>query len=83
MKDNYNTVMVSAINQHRSTTGVYMSPPLEASLPPRPTPFRLSQSASVSSLSDTVNSQGSVIWDFNGRQPLVNGDFFSQYNSLK
>ena len=39
MNDNYNIVMVSAINQHGSTIRVYMSPPLGASLPSRPTPL--------------------------------------------
>ena len=54
----YNTVLVSAIQQHESAIGIHMSPPSRTSLPP-PTsshPFRLSQSPGLSCLSHTARS---------------------------
>ena len=54
----YNTVLVSAIHQHESLIGTYMSLPCSTSLTP-PTPShssRLLQSPSLSFLSHTANS---------------------------
>ena len=51
-------MLVSAIDQHGSVIGIYMSPPSWASLPPPiPShPSRLSQSPDLSSLSHRANS---------------------------
>ena len=53
----YYIVLVSAIYQHESAVGIYMSSPSRTSLPP-PTPShpsRLSQSTGLTSLCPTVN----------------------------
>ena len=52
----YNIVLISAIHQHESATGVHMSPPSWTPLPsPTPShPSRLSQSPGLSSLCHTI-----------------------------
>ena len=54
----YNYVFISAICQHESTIGIYMSPLSLTSLPSPtpPHPSRLSQAPDLSSLCHTVNS---------------------------
>ena len=53
----YNIVLVSAIHQHESATGIHMSPPSRTSLLPLTSSHlsRLSQSTGLSSLHHTAN----------------------------
>ena len=59
----YNIVLASAIHQHESAIGIYMSPPSGTSLP-LPTlshPSRLSQSTNLSSLNHNSKSPLAII----------------------
>ena len=60
MKDNYSTVLVSAIHQHGSVIGRHVSPPSWASLPSPPPPSHsssLSHSSGLYPLSHIANPQ--------------------------